>query len=57
MDNDVVQGAEDQAMQEEGGGKAPWMMDALIKLLGNICSLRVPRTSESVQRDLCPVCL
>lgn len=34
MDNDIVQGAEDQGIQEEeGGGETSYMMNILIKLL------------------------
>lgn len=37
MDNDIVQGAEDQGIQEEeGGGETSQMMNISLKLLGNM---------------------
>lgn len=51
MDNDIVQGEEDQGIQEEeGGGETSWMINVLIKWLGNIDRLRVICISEHVQR-------
>ena len=52
MDHDIVQGAEDQGIQEEeGGGETSQMMNMLIRLLGNMYyPLGVVCTSEYTQR-------
>lgn len=54
VDHDIVQGAEDQGVQEEeGGGETSHIVNTLMKLLGHMeHRLRVACTSEYIQARL-----
>ena len=54
MDHDIVQGAEDQGVQEEeGGGETSQIVNTLMRLLGHVeHRLRVVCTSEYIQGRL-----